>query len=64
MPGRRPTFLSALSVAAVSITVLAGCNASSSGGGGGSGASGGGPSLILITPEPVGEPCRKGARVP
>lgn len=54
MPGRRPTFLSALSVAAVSITLLAGCNASSSGGGGASNASGGGPSLILITPEPVG----------
>jgi len=54
MPGRRPTFLSVLSVAAVSITLLAGCNASSSGGGGGSDASGGGPSLILITPEPVG----------
>jgi len=55
MPGRRPSLLTALSVGALSVTVLAGCNASSSGGGGGSAASGeGGPSLILITPEPVG----------
>jgi basic membrane protein A len=39
----------------LSVTLLAGCNASSSGGGGGEEASGeNGPSLILITPEPVG----------
>jgi basic membrane protein A len=41
-------------VGALSVTVLAGCNASSSGGGGSSASGGGGPSLILITPEPVG----------
>jgi len=55
MLGRRPSLLTALSAGALSVTVLAGCNASSSGGGGDSAASGeGGPSLILITPEPVG----------
>jgi basic membrane protein A len=53
---RRPSLLTALSAGALSVTVLAGCNASSSGGGGGDdeAAGGGGPSLILITPEPVG----------
>jgi basic membrane protein A and related proteins len=55
MLGRRPSLLTALSAGALSITVLAGCNASSSGSGGDDEASGeGGPGLILITPEPVG----------
>ena len=55
MPGRRPSLLTALSAGALSLTVLAGCNASSSDGGGDDEASGeGGPGLILITPEPVG----------
>jgi basic membrane protein A len=56
MLGRRPSLLTALSAGALSVALLAGCNASSSGGGGGDKASGGsgGPSLILITPEPVG----------
>ncbi|HLM03585.1 MAG TPA: BMP family ABC transporter substrate-binding protein [Blastococcus sp.] len=55
MLGRRPTLLTAFSAGALSVSLLAGCNASSSGGGGDDEASGdGGPSLILITPEPVG----------
>ena len=55
MLGRRPSLLTALSAGALSITVLAGCNASSSGSGGDDEASGeSGPGLILITPEPVG----------
>jgi len=55
MLARRPSLLTALAAGALSVTVLAGCNASSSGGGGDDEASGdGGPSLILITPEPVG----------
>lgn len=51
---RRPHPFTALSAGALSLTLLAGCNASSSGGGGAGGAEEGGPSLILITPEPVG----------
>ena len=54
MLGRRPSLLTALSAGALSLTVLAGCNASSSGGGDDEGSSESGPSLILITPEPVG----------
>ncbi|MFD2092121.1 BMP family ABC transporter substrate-binding protein [Blastococcus deserti] len=53
MLGCRPHVLTALS-AALSVTVLAGCNASSSGGGGDDADAESGPSLILITPEPVG----------
>lgn len=53
MLGRRPSLLTALSAGALSLTVLAGCNASSSGGDD-AGSSESGPSLILITPEPVG----------
>jgi basic membrane protein A len=54
MLGRRHPLLTTLSAGALSVAVLAGCNASSSGGGGDDGASASGPSLILITPEPVG----------
>jgi basic membrane protein A len=55
MPRRRPSLLTALSAGALSVTVLAGCNASSSSEGGDDGGSGeAGPRLILITPEPVG----------
>jgi basic membrane protein A len=55
MPGRRPSLLTALSAGALSVTVLAGCNASSTSGGGDEGsATESGPALILITPEPVG----------
>jgi basic membrane protein A len=51
---RRHPLLTVLAAGALSVTVLAGCNASSSSGGGGDNASNSGPSLILITPEPVG----------
>lgn len=60
---RRSPFLNALSAGALSALVLTGCNASSSGGGNGGGNDAGaggaddgetGPSLILVTPEPVG----------
>jgi basic membrane protein A and related proteins len=54
MLGRRSHLLAALSAGALSVSVLAGCNASSSGGGSDDSADEGGPSLILITPEPVG----------
>src|SRR3954468_19567296 len=54
MLGRRHSLLTVLAAGALGIPVLAGCNASSSGGGGGGNASSSGPSLILITPEPVG----------
>jgi basic membrane protein A len=54
MLGRRHSLLTVLAAGALGVTVLAGCNASSSGGGGGGNASSSGPSLILITPEPVG----------
>ncbi len=55
MPGRRLHPLPALWAGALGVSVLAGCNASSSGGGNaGGGDSEGGPSLVLITPEPVG----------
>jgi basic membrane protein A len=54
MPGRRHRLLTTLSAGALGVAVLAGCNASSSDGGGDADASGSGPSLILITPEPVG----------
>jgi basic membrane protein A and related proteins len=54
MPGRRPFLLTVFSVGVLSVSVLAGCNASSSGGGGSAASGEGGPSLILITPEPVG----------
>ena len=55
MRGTRPPLLTVLSAGALSVTVLAGCNASSSSGGGGDdGAAADGPALILITPEPVG----------
>ena len=54
MLGRRPSLLTALSAGALSLTVLAGCNASSSGGGDDEGSNESGPALILITPEPVG----------
>ena len=50
---RRSPLLPALSVGALGVTVLAGCNASCGGGGGEAGGDGG-PSLLLITPEPVG----------
>ena len=53
----RPSLLTALSAGALSVTLLAGCNASSSSGSGSGQAGGGGeggPRLILITPEPVG----------
>jgi len=53
MLGRRHPLLTTLAAGALSVAVLAGCNASSSGGGGDA-ASGSGPNLILITPEPVG----------
>ena len=56
MLGTRSHLLTVLSAGALSVTVLAGCNASSSSGGGGDGdgAAADGPALILITPEPVG----------
>ena len=55
MLGRRHPLLTTLSAGALSVAVLAGCNASSnSGGGSDDGAAADGPSLILITPEPVG----------
>jgi basic membrane protein A and related proteins len=55
MFARRARLLAVLSAGALSVSVLAGCNASSSGGGGGDkGSAAGGPALILITPEPVG----------
>jgi basic membrane protein A len=56
MLGRRFHPLTVLSAGALSLTVLAGCNASSSSDSdsGGDSGSESGPSLILITPEPVG----------
>jgi basic membrane protein A len=56
MLGKRPYLLTVLSAGALGVSMLAGCNASSSnsGGGGDEGAAASGPSLILITPEPVG----------
>lgn len=58
MLSSRPSLLTALSVGTVSVALLAGCNASSSSGSGsGSGQEEGGeagPSIVLITPEPVG----------
>jgi basic membrane protein A and related proteins len=55
MRSSRPPLLTALAAGALSVTVLAGCNASSSSGGGdGGSAEATGPSLVLITPEPVG----------
>lgn len=54
MLGPRPRLFTALSAGALSVSLLAGCNASSSEGGGDEASGEGGPSLILITPEPVG----------
>lgn len=56
MLGKRPHLLTVLSAGALSVFVLAGCNASSSdpGDGGDEGTAASGPALILITPEPVG----------
>lgn len=56
MRGKRSHLVSALAAGALSLSLLAGCNASSGSGGGGGDddTAAGGPSLILITPEPVG----------
>ena len=57
MLGKRSHLVTVLSAGALGVSVLAGCNASSSDSGGGGDEAGGtasGPSLILITPEPVG----------
>lgn len=57
MFGRRSYLFPAVAAGALSVTVMAGCNASSSGDGGGGGDDDSGESaasIILITPEPVG----------
>ena len=56
MPGTRSHLVTALAAGALSVSMLAGCNASSSSGGGSGDddAAAEGPALILITPEPVG----------